>query len=89
LGQTLIEAMACGTPVIGSNVTSLPEIIEDGVTGFLVPPNDPTSLGERIAWLLSDPSRAQEMGRRARQRVLERFTWSAVVDRCLQAYGER
>jgi glycosyltransferase involved in cell wall biosynthesis len=89
LGQTLIEAMACGTPVIGSNVASLPEIIEDGVTGFLVPPNDPTSLGERIEWLLSDPIRAQEMGRRARQRVLERFTWNAVVDRCLLAYGER
>lgn len=87
LGQTLIEAMACGTPVIGSNVASLPEIIEDGVTGFLVPPNDPDALNERIQWLLADAARAAEMGRRARERVLARFTWNAVVERCLVAYA--
>lgn len=86
LGQTLIEAMACGTPVIGTNVASLPEIIEDGVTGFLVPPNDAAALGQRIEWILADPARSVEMGRRARARVLERFSWNAVVERCLAAY---
>jgi glycosyltransferase involved in cell wall biosynthesis len=88
LGQTLIEGMSCGTPVIGTDVASIPEIVDDGVTGYLVPPNDPASLGDRIERLLSDPERAREMGRRAREVVLERFTWAAVVRRCIAAYRE-
>jgi glycosyltransferase involved in cell wall biosynthesis len=88
LGQTLVEAMACGTPVIGTNVASLPEVIDDGVTGFLVPPNDDAALGERIEWILANADRAAELGRRGRAVVLDRFTWSAVVRRCLDAYRD-
>jgi glycosyltransferase involved in cell wall biosynthesis len=78
--------MACGTPVIVSDVASLPEVVEDCVTGFLVPPNDPVRIRERISLLRSDPGMAAEMGRRGRERVLERFTWDAVAQRCLAAY---
>jgi glycosyltransferase involved in cell wall biosynthesis len=56
LGLTLLEAIACGTPAICTNVTSLPEIVEDGVSGFVVPPNDPGALRERILWLRDNPA---------------------------------
>jgi glycosyltransferase involved in cell wall biosynthesis len=88
LGQTLLEAMACGTPVVATAVASLPEVVADGVAGFLVPPNDPEALAGRLRWLLGHPAEAQAMGVAARARVLERFTWDAVVTRCLDAYAE-
>jgi glycosyltransferase involved in cell wall biosynthesis len=81
--------MACGTPVIVTRVASLPELVEDGKTGFVVPPNDAAALREGIETLRRDRALAAEMGRRARAAVLERFTWPAVVRRCLQAYGGR
>lgn len=87
LGQTLLEGMACGTPVIGTNVASIPEVIEDGVTGFLVPPNDPAALGQAIIKLRDDPALAARMGAAGRARVERRFTWDAVVDRCVRIYG--
>jgi glycosyltransferase involved in cell wall biosynthesis len=86
LGQTLLEGMACGCPVICTRVASMPEIVEDGVTGFVVPPNDPAALRERLVWLVDNPRDAERMGAAARRRVLERFTWPAVVDRCLAIY---
>lgn len=82
-----MESMACGTPVIGTKVGSLPEIVDDGVTGFLVPPNDPSALREKIEWFVAHPERAEEMGRRGREKVLREFTWDKVVERCLAAYG--
>ncbi len=88
LGLVVLESMACGTPVIVTRVGALPELVDDGVTGFVVAPNDPGAIREKIEWLRRDLTRATEMGRRARQRVLERFTWSAVVARCLRAYRE-
>jgi glycosyltransferase involved in cell wall biosynthesis len=87
LGQTLLEGMACGIPAICTNVASMPEIVEDGRTGFIVPPNDATSLREKLVWLNDHRERAQTMGKAARQRVLEKFTWSRVVERCLEIYG--
>jgi glycosyltransferase involved in cell wall biosynthesis len=66
LGRVVFEAMASGTPVVGSRVGGIPDMIEDGVTGFLVPPGDALSLAEKIQWFLDNPSEAQAMGRRAR-----------------------
>jgi glycosyltransferase involved in cell wall biosynthesis len=87
LGQTLLEGMACGTPAICTDVASMPEIVEDGVTGFIVPPNDPSALGQKLRWLRDNPERARAMGHDARRRVLEKFTWRKVVARCLEAYA--
>lgn len=84
---TAMESLACGTPVIGTKVGSLPEIVDDGVTGFLVPPHDPYALSEKIGWLVTHPDRALEMGMRGRERMLKEFTWERVVERCLAAYG--
>jgi glycosyltransferase involved in cell wall biosynthesis len=86
LGQTLLEAMACGTPAVCTRVASLPEVVEDGVTGLVVPPNDPVALRAAIRWLRHHPSDASRMGAAGRARVLERFTWPAVVQQCLAIY---
>lgn len=86
LGQTLLEGMACGAPAICADVASMPEVVEDGVTGFVVPPNDPVALGEKLRWLRDHPDQARAMGQAARRRVLEKFTWPMVVRRCLESY---
>lgn len=87
LGQTLLEGMACGRPVIATSVASLPEVVVHGETGLIVPPNDPAALGAAIASLRADPAAADALGAAGRQRVLDRFRWSLVVDRCLEAYA--
>jgi glycosyltransferase involved in cell wall biosynthesis len=86
LGQTLLEGMACGTPAICTDVASMPEVVEDGVTGFVVPPNDPAALRAKLEFLRDHPAAVEELGAAARRRVLDRFTWPRVVDRCLEVY---
>ena len=86
LGQTLLEGMACGAPAICTGVASMPEVVEDGVTGFIVPPNDPAALGAKLRYLRDHPDEAARMGAAARRRVVDHFTWDRVVDRCLAAY---
>jgi glycosyltransferase involved in cell wall biosynthesis len=88
LGQTLLEAMACGTPVICTDVASMPEIVEEGRSGFVVPPNDPAGLCRKLCWFRAHPDEVEQMGTAARQRILERFTWPAVVQRCLEIYSQ-
>jgi len=86
LGQTLLEGMACGAPAICTNVASMPEVVKDGVTGFIVPPNDPDAIRQKLTWLAEHPTEARAMGEAARARVLELFTWPTVVTRCLRIY---
>ncbi len=73
-GVVVSEAMALGRPVIATALGGVPEVIEDGVNGILVPPGDPDALASTVLELLSDRERAQQMGLAARQRVQERFT---------------
>jgi glycosyltransferase involved in cell wall biosynthesis len=87
LGQTLLEAMACATPVICTRVAAMPEIVDDGVTGFIVEPGDRQALGDRLGWLAAHPAEAEAMGAAGRRAVLERFQWTQVVERCLDAYA--
>jgi glycosyltransferase involved in cell wall biosynthesis len=68
-GLVFLEAMACGKPVIGGAHGGAPEIIQDGVTGYLVPHGDPMQLATAIQTLLADPVHAKEMGARGRQTV--------------------
>ncbi len=86
LGLTLLEAMACARPVICTAHSGMPELIADGVNGMIVPPDQPTAIAERIAWLRANPARARAMGQLARECVLKAFTWDAVAERCLTAY---
>jgi glycosyltransferase involved in cell wall biosynthesis len=87
LGQTLLEGMACGAPGICTDVASLPEVVENGVTGLVVAPNDPAALRDAISWMLNHPRHREAMGERGRERVTERFNWKTVVRRCLEAYA--
>ena len=88
LGLVVLEAMASGTPVVCSRIGGLPEIVEHGVTGFLVESGDVDELRERLAEVLGDSRLATRLGRNARERALERFTWRACAERCLAAYAE-
>jgi glycosyltransferase involved in cell wall biosynthesis len=87
LGQTLLEGMACGVPAICTNVASMPEVVLDERTGFVVAPNSPDSLRQRLLWLRDNRGAARKMGDSARSHVLEKFTWPSVVRRCLDIYA--
>ena len=88
LGQTLLEGMSCGRPVICTDVASLPEVVVHRETGCVVPPGNPQALGAAIAALRAHPDEAGRLGANGRTRVLERFRWEHVVERCLTAYLE-
>lgn len=86
LGLTLLEAMSCATPVVCTDVGGMPEVVQDQVCGFVVPPNEVHALAAKIRRLLDRPDEARRMGGEARNRVLSRFTWPMVVQRCLEVY---
>lgn len=88
LGLVALEAMASGTPVIASRIGGLPEIVEDGVTGYLVPPGDVASLRGRIADVLGDPAAAARLGSNARKRVVTELSWDHCAQRCLEVYRQ-
>ncbi len=100
LGIVNLEAMACETAVVATRTGGIPEVVEDGVTGLLVPlepaedgsggPADPArfsqELAERVNALLADPSRAERLGKAGRARAVERFGWAAIAERVAALY---
>jgi glycosyltransferase involved in cell wall biosynthesis len=80
-GLVIIEAMACARPVITTNLSSMPEIVEDGRTGYLIPPGDANALAERALALLQDRSLRERMGQAGRGRVAEHFSHEKMIDR--------
>ena len=86
-GITPLEAMACGTPVIGSNVGGIKYSVSDNETGFLVPPNDPEKLAEKMRLLLTDESLMQTMKSNALHRVNTNFTWTQVAQQVSALYN--
>ncbi len=77
-GITPIESMACGTPVIGANVGGIRFTVRDGETGYLVPPDDPGTLAERIAHMYRNPTLLTTLGRQGKDRAEGLFTWHKV-----------
>lgn len=80
LPRVVFEAMATGLPVVASAVSGIPEIVQDGVTGFLVKPGDETALAEKICWVLNHPKEAGEIGMRARGFAKLFFSTTAYVE---------
>ncbi len=85
-GIVPVEAAASGRPVIGSAVGGLLDTVQDGVTGLLVPPRDPTALVAAVRQLRDDPVRRRRMGAAARLRAEQRYSWSTVARSTLAAY---
>src|ERR671931_184587 len=85
----VLEAMAHGKPVVASAVGGIPELVEDGVTGFLVEPGDVAGLRAAIERLLADPALRRRLGRAARARVAERCSWERVTAATVAAYEGR
>lgn len=79
MGRALLEAQASGVPVIASRTGGIPDVVEHERTGLLVPPGDAEHLAEAIERLAADAETRRRLAAAARQRVLERFSWDAVV----------
>jgi len=87
LGIVNLEAMACGTAVVASATGGIPEVVADGETGLLVPPDDPAALAEGINSLLGNAGRASAMGRAGRTRAVAEFSWEAVAAQTAALYS--
>lgn len=87
-GIVLLEAMAMEKPIVATTVGGIPEIVEDQVTGFLVPPKDSNALAQKIIYLLENPSVRVKLGQAGRARVLERFSVQRMALQLQDIYGE-
>jgi alpha-maltose-1-phosphate synthase len=88
LGIVNLEAMACGTAVVGSRTGGIPEVVVDGETGLLVPAGEPEPLAEALNTLLRDPDRAEAMGQAGRKRAVSEFGWPAIAAQTADLYAE-
>jgi len=88
LGTSLLDAMAFGRPVVATAAGGIPEAVEHGVTGLVVPVRDPVALATGLLDLLGDPARGRRLGEAGRRRFEERFTADRMVDETLRVLGE-
>jgi D-inositol-3-phosphate glycosyltransferase len=84
-GMVALEAMACGTPVIASEVGGLAFLVNDGVTGYHVPTREPEALAERIFWLLTDNHAWQQMSQAAHQSATT-YSWNRIADKLMEIF---
>lgn len=86
-GLAALEAMACGTPVVASDVGGLSYLIDDGVTGFLVPEGNSEEFADKISLLLHDPALRSAMGKRGIEQAQE-YSWSNIAERMIDLYAD-
>lgn len=87
MGKSLLEAQALGVPVVATTVGGIPEVVENGKTGLLVPPKDPDALAQAVISLLSDNGRRSAMSGHCREWVTERFSQAAMIKKLEELYG--
>jgi len=80
--------MALGKPVVATRAGGIPEAVQEGITGLLVPPRDPRALADAVRYLLCHPEHVQTFGRAGRQRVEQYFTVDRMVCHTLQVYAQ-
>jgi len=88
-GITFLEANACHCPVIGSDSGGIPDAVEDGVNGYLIPADDENRLADTVIALFRNPDLAKKMGKDGRKRIEERFTWERITGRILTELEKR
>ncbi len=88
LPNVVLEAFAAGVPVVATAVGGTPEVVEDGVSGYLIPPGEPEPVARRILELLASEARRREMGQSGRQRVLGEFTFEAQSEQYRRLFEE-
>jgi glycosyltransferase involved in cell wall biosynthesis len=88
LGTSILDAMACARPVVGTRTGGIPEVVDDGVTGLLVEPKDARALAHAVTTLLKDASLRARMGAAGLARVRERFTLDRMVEGTLRVYRD-
>jgi D-inositol-3-phosphate glycosyltransferase len=86
-GLVGLEAQACGTAVIASNVAGLASVVRDGVTGFLVDGHDPADYADRMRRVLETANLSEELGRRG-SRLARAFSWERTVDRLVERFSD-
>jgi len=86
-GMVALEAMACGTPVIASEVGGLGYLVQNGVTGYTIPDSEPDLLCEKLSWLLGDASLREKMGLRAAEYALD-YAWDRIASQIVDVYRE-
>lgn len=89
LGSAILEAMACGRPVVATRAGGIPEAVTDGVTGLIVPPQDDGELARAITQLLKAPARRRAFGEAGRRRVIEAFSVERLVEGTASVYEHR
>jgi L-malate glycosyltransferase len=89
LGSAVLEAMACGRPVVATRAGGIPEVVVDGDTGLLVPPQDEGAMAAAIVRLLREPALAARLGEAGRARVVDQFSVERMVEATLGVYGRR
>jgi len=87
LPNVILEALAAGVPAVATNVGGVGELLADGVTGYVVPPRDLSTLVNRVIGMLDDKGFRAECGRRGREYVQSHFSISAMVDRTVALYN--
>ncbi len=87
LGIVFAEAMACKTPVLGTDVGGIPDMVEDGKTGLLVPPGDAEAAAQALERLLSDARLRKKLAENGHKRVKGEFSWESIYKRMLEVYG--
>lgn len=87
-GKVLVEAMACGLPVVATATTGSREIVRDNENGFLVPIGDVSALAEKILFLLNNPEKAKQMGEKGRVMVKERFNQEKIINQIINFWQE-
>ena len=86
--MVILEAMACGVPTVSSNVDGIPEVVDEGVTGFMLPPEDANGMAAVISNILSDSHYQQQLGKAGRLRAMSQFNTEVKINQYLDCYHQ-